>query len=427
MIFYKKKSLAIFIYLNNKKNIFNSISEFKKLIISANIEIHNFIKINVRLPNNRYYIGYGKVQEINNLVKEFNYDLLIFNIVLKNSQERNLIKLMNCSILDRTNLILSIFRFRVNTSFGKLQVELAYLNYLSTRLVKRWTHLERQRGGSKYITGPGEKQIEIDRRILKKKIKFINKNLSKISNQRFKSNKLRKKFDIPVISLVGYTNSGKSTLFNLLTYSELEMKNCFFSTLDVYIRRIKLFKFTQDILLLDSVGFIENLPKNIFDAFEATLNEISNSQLIFHVVDISNVFFQKQIDVVESTLNLINKNNIPVIQIMNKIDKIKNCKNRIELNYDNFPYKIWISAKYNIGLQSIYQIILDFFNIKKYIYKYIFPLKIFLLIRDFLYKFNFLKKEFSFDGINYHIYISVIKKDFFRIIKRYPFINKYQV
>ncbi len=425
MYLLKNKNLVIYIYIN-KFNIIEE-NEFKKLVLSSGILINKFIRINIKIPNRKYFFGIGKLNEIYNIIKKEKFSQLLINIVFKSTQEYNLKKIFKCSILNRTNIILNIFKKRAITNYGKLQVKLAYLNYLSTRLIRKWSHLERQRGGIKNISGPGEKQIEIDRRIIKKKIKKIKVNLKKINYQKNNSRELRKKYNIPIISLVGYTNSGKSTLFNLLTKSKLESKNNYFSTLDTYIRRIKNFNFYCDILLSDTIGFIRNLPKSISNAFKSTLYEINKSQLILHIVDISNIYFNNYINIVNNILNnIIYNKNIPVILVMNKIDKIKGFNNKNKINYNNFYEKIWISAKKKIGINLIYKIINSYLLLNKNKYNICIPINFVYLIKKFLYYKKCIINEWSYNGYDYYIDILLTKNEFVYLLKKYSFINKYK-
>ncbi len=415
-----KKEIAIYIY----KKYINLIEkkEFIKLILSLGIKFFKFINIRINIPNNKFFFGKGKILELKKIFKKNKYNLLLINIDLKYSQENNIKKILNCKILNRTNIILNIFKSRANTNYGKLQVKLAYLKYLSTRLVNRWNHLERQKGGIKFISGPGEKQIEIDRRIIKRKIKNINIKLKKNILQRKNSERLRNKFNISKISLVGYTNSGKSTLFNLLTNNNYDCKNVFFSTLDVYIKKIVYFKFKYNILLSDTIGFIRNLPVNIFDAFKATLEEINNSKLIFHVVDSSNIYFNNNIFIVNSILSKINILNIPIILIMNKIDKINIYNKSIDFN-NKIPYRIWISAKKNIGINFIYDIIdFYFFNFLKN-YKILVPINLVNKIKKEIFFNKFIISEWNYNNNNYYINVMLKKKCFLKLIKKYPFIK----
>ncbi len=419
----KNKILAIFIYFN-KKNIIER-NEFKKLIYSSGFIIGKLLDINIRYPNKKYFFGLGKLKEIILIINKFYFKKILINLILKSTQEYNLKKIFKCSILNRTSIILNIFKKRANTNYGKLQVELAYLNYLSTRLVRRWRHLERQKGGIKYISGPGEKQIEIDRRIIKKKITSISNSIQKISGQKKQNIKFRNKYNVPIVSLVGYTNSGKSTLFNLLTNSDFNLKKGYFSTLDTYIRKINKFKFHSNVLLSDTIGFIRNLPDSIKSAFKSTLSEISYSQLILHIIDASNLYFMDYINIVNSILCDINIHNVPVIQVMNKIDKLKNFKIKIDINNINLPIRIWISAKYNLGIETIYNIINLYLFTNKIKMTICIPLKISILLRDIFYSKNIVLKEWSNNGKIYYYNILVTKIVFLSILKKYPVLKKY--
>ncbi len=415
----KNKYLAVFIYSSKNSFLDFEIHEFKKLIISSNILINKFIKCYIKSPNNKYYFGIGKLNELKLLIEKNKYNYILLNYSIRIVQERNLIRFLNCKIIDRTKIILNIFKQSAKTYFGKLQIKLAYLNYLSTRLVNRWKHLERQKGGIKNISGPGEKQLEIDKRIIKNKIFLINKKLCKINLQKKKSEKLRT--NCFTISLVGYTNSGKSTLFNLLTKSNNDIKNMLFTTLDVYIRKIKFLNKIKNILITDTIGLIQNLPLNIFNAFKFTFNEINNSKLIFHIIDISDSYFKYYINYVNSILNKVLYKFIPIVQIMNKIDKIDKCK----YNMDNVNKKIWISAKYNIGIEYIYKYIINFFSKDKFYYKLSLNNKLSLILRNYLYKNNLVIKEWSLDSEKYNFLLFLNKIDLSRLLKFYPFIKIY--
>ncbi len=412
------KNLVIYVYYK-KINLIEK-NEFIKLIKSSNMSIDKFIYIRIRKFNRKYFFGIGKLNEIFFIIKKKKYNQLLINVTLKSIQEYNLKKFLNCNLLNRINIILNIFKKRAIDSYSKLQVELAYLNYLSTRLVKKWTHLERQKGGTRYISGPGEKQIEIDRRIIKKKINFvlnkINKNILNKNQEKF----LRNKNEIPLVSLVGYTNSGKSTLFNCLTNYNLESKDFFFTTLDTYIKKINKFNFFYNVLISDTIGFIRNLPSVIYDAFKSTLQEIKNSDLILHIVDISDIYFNDYINVVNLILSNININNIPVILVMNKIDKIYGLKEKIEFNINNEPIKIWISAKNELGIIFIKKVI-DFYLFNKFIkYNLFIPVNLFNIFNNFKYKkrissvkWNNFKKYYILD-----IFLTKNEIDFF--LKKYP-------
>ncbi len=417
-----KNILILYIY-KNKLNLINEL-EFKKLIISSRIKYVKYYKLHIRYINKKYFIGIGNIYILKKKIIKYKIYKLIINKVFKNIQEYNLGKILNCKIINKINLILLIFKNRALTNYGKLQVKLSYLSYLNTRLIKRWSHLERQKGGLKYISGPGEKQIEIDRRIIKKKISKLKLNLQKNINQRYRRNKLRNKYNIPTISLVGYTNSGKSTLFNLLTYSNIKCENKYFTTLDTYIRKIKIFKFYYDILLSDTIGFIKNLPKNIILGFKGTLDEINNSKLIFHVVDVSNIYFNNYINIVNNILYDVNIFKIPIILIMNKIDKIDNFIPKVDYNDNKLPFRIWISAKKKIGINLVKSIInFYFFNDYKK-YNINFPMNLIFLVKKYIYNKKILiLKEWSNNGIIYNIEIISNKIYIDNLIKKYKLIN----
>ncbi len=418
--------IALFIYNQNSKNSYYlELKEFKQLIYSARIRYNYLMEVKINIPNIKYYLGFGILNRVKACVLHYQCSILIINIILKASQEKNLTKYLNIYLLDRTSLILKIFELGAHTYYGKLKVKLAQLTYLSSRLVRKWVHLERQKGGIRNILGPGEKQIELDRRIIKKQIKSINVKLKKIILQREKSIKLRNKFHIPMISLVGYTNSGKSTLFNVLTNSHLDINNTFFTTLDTYNKKI-IFPHVKDLILLsDTVGFIHNLPENIWSAFSSTLDEIRYSFLILHVIDVSNIYLNYYINIVEKTLRKINIDyNIPVIQIMNKIDKINGLTKNIEYKYNSYlPYRIWISAKYKIGIDLICKIFQDYYNSTKE--KYYFILNRFnaSLIRNYIYSQNFIFKEHYIHEEKYIFVVFINQLDLLRLYKRYPFLK----
>ncbi len=412
------KNLVIYIYF--KKINFIEKNEFIKLIKSSDMLINKFIYIRIRKINKKYFFGIGKLNEIFFLIKKKKYNQLLINIVLKSIQEYNLKKFLNCNLLNRINIILNIFKKRAIDTYSKLQVELAYLNYLSTRLIKKWTHLERQKGGTKYISGPGEKQIEIDRRIIKKKINFvlnkINKNILNKNKEKF----LRNKNKIPLVSLVGYTNSGKSTLFNYLTKYNLESKDSFFTTLDTYIKKIIKFKFFCNVLISDTIGFIRNLPPVIYNAFKSTLQEIKNSDLILHIVDISDIYFNNYINIVNLILSDLNINNIPIVLVMNKIDKIYGLKENIEFNINNKPIKVWISAKNELGIIFIKKVI-DYYIFNKFTkYSLFVPLNLFNIFNDSEYKKRISDIKWNNFKKYYTLKIFLTKNEFYFFLKKYP-------
>ena len=257
--------------------------EFHELALAAGAQPAAFI-IGSRLqPEPKFFVGSGKAEEIRQAVTTYNAELVLFNHALSPAQERNLEKLFQCRVLDRTGLILDIFAQRARTFEGKLQVELAQLQHISTRLVRGWTHLERQRGGIG-LRGPGETQLETDRRLVRHRIKTISQRLEKVRQQRSQNRRARQKSELPTVSLVGYTNAGKSTLFNRLTDADVYVANQPFATLDPTLRRYQLPN-GQPLVFADTVGFIQNLPHDLVESFRATLEETREADLLLHVVD----------------------------------------------------------------------------------------------------------------------------------------------
>jgi GTP-binding protein HflX len=324
----------------------NDNDEFISLVLSTGSVISGITHINVRTYNRNTLIGKGKIEELKTKVTDECFDLIIFSNDLHATQERNLEKILKCPVIDRTRLILDIFAKRAQSSAGKLQVELAQLNHLSTRLVRGWTHLERQKGGIGLRGGPGEKQLETDRRLLGIRIKSIKQRLEKIQVQRTVNRKSRKK-SAKTIALVGYTNAGKSTLFNALTSANAYVADQMFATLDPLFRPLKLNN-SSDLILSDTVGFIRDLPDTLVEAFLSTLEEVSNADLIIHVLDGScrNLYENKHS--VETVLRKINAGNIPIINVCNKIDLIQN-----QTELFSMKDAIKISAKDRKGLDPL--------------------------------------------------------------------------
>jgi GTP-binding protein HflX len=334
--------------------------EFRELVSSAGIEEKSFVTASNRHPSSKYYIGSGKAQEIQSLVVNHQPSVVIINAAITASQERNLEKLFKCRVVDRTGLILDIFAKRAKTFEGKLQVELAQLNYLSTRLVRGWTHLERQKGGIG-LRGPGETQLETDKRLIRGRIQTLEKRLEKVSIARDQNRHSRKRADMPTIALVGYTNAGKSTLFNRLTHSTVYVANQLFATLDPTLRRYR-FDSGLSVVFADTVGFIKHLPHDLVAAFRATLLETREASLLLHVIDVHSALAQDHILNVNEVLKEISADKIAQIEVYNKIDLVPGLLPHIEANVELFPSKIWVSAEKNRGIdllkQSIYEMII---------------------------------------------------------------------
>ncbi|WP_297838949.1 ribosome rescue GTPase HflX [Pseudomonas sp.] len=331
--------------------------EFQELAISAGADTVAFVNVPRHRPSAKYLIGSGKVEELRDQVKAEKVDIVIFNHILTPSQERNLERVFECRVLDRTGLILDIFAQRARTHEGKLQVELAQLDHMSTRLVRGWTHLERQ-GGGIGMRGPGETQLETDRRLLRVRVKQIKSRLEKVRSQRDQARRGRQRADIPSVSLVGYTNAGKSTLFNAVTDSNVFAADQLFATLDPTLRRIELKDFGP-IVLADTVGFIRHLPHKLVEAFRATLEESSNSDLLLHVIDSHEPERLAQIEQVMAVLGEIGADGIPILEVYNKLDLLEGVEPQIQRDADGKPQRVWLSARDGRGLDLLKQAVAE--------------------------------------------------------------------
>jgi len=336
-----------------------NLSEFKELVLSSGAQIMTIATSSRQRADPRYFIGSGKAGEIAELVKQHEADLVLFNHALAASQERNLERLIECRVLDRTGLILDIFAQRARSFEGKLQVELAQLKHLSTRLVRGWTHLERQKGGIG-LRGPGETQLETDRRLLGLRIKQINKRLEKVRKQREQGRQSRQKAEIATISLVGYTNAGKSSLFNLLSEDNVYVQDQLFATLDPTLRRVNL---TQDVavILADTVGFIRHLPHDLVNAFRSTLQETAQAQLLLHIIDSADENRDANIKEVDKVLEQIDALDVPCIHIMNKVD-LTGVEPRVDMTDDGKVKRIWLSVESGAGIDLLRQALIDRFR-----------------------------------------------------------------
>lgn len=329
--------------------------EFQELARSAGAEAVGFVNVPRHQPSAKFLIGSGKVEELHDLVKDGEAELVIFNHTLTPSQERNLERALECRVLDRTGLILDIFAQRARTHEGKLQVELAQLEHMSTRLVRGWTHLERQKGGIG-LRGPGETQLETDRRLLRVRIRQIKQRLEKVRGQREQARRGRRRADIPSVSLVGYTNAGKSTLFNALTESDVYAANQLFATLDPTLRRLELDDIGP-VILADTVGFIRHLPHKLVESFRATLEESSNADLLLHVIDAHEPERDQQIEQVLAVLAEIGANELPMLEIYNKLDLMDGIEPQIQRDADGRPQRVWVSARDGLGMGLVRQAI----------------------------------------------------------------------
>jgi len=327
--------------------------EFIELVSSANVSSASFITAKIHHPTPRFFVGSGKVEEIRELVVLHDADVVLFNHTLSPRQERNLEKELKARVVDRTGLILDIFAQRARTFEGKLQVELAQLQHMSTRLIRGWTHLERQKGGIG-LRGPGETQLETDRRLLRVRIKSITSKLDKVRLQRDQNRRSRKRAELPQVSLVGYTNAGKSTLFNAFTDSTVYVADQLFATLDPTLRKFD-FQDVGPTIVADTVGFIRHLPHKLINAFRATLEEASHSDLLLHIVDSHNPERQDNIEQVHLVLREIGALDIPILEVFNKIDLLEGVGPKIQRDDSGKPARVWLSAVSGEGLDLLEQ------------------------------------------------------------------------
>ena len=324
--------------------------EFEELALSAGAVPVAAITGSRNQPSSGHFVGSGKLEEIADAVRAHKAELVLFNHSLSPSQERNLERELRCRVLDRTGLILDIFAQRARSHEGKLQVELAQLQHLSSRLKRGWTHLDRQKGGIG-MRGAGETQLELDQRMIGQRIKAIHKSLEKVRGQRQQGRRSRQRAEVSTVSLVGYTNAGKSTLFNALTNAGTYAADQLFATLDSTLRRVELPNYGPAILA-DTVGFISHLPHQLVEAFRATLEETASADLLLHVVDAANEDYLDYMDKVQEVLMEIGADKVPQLQVFNKIDLLDQ-QPRVQRGDNGLPYRVWVSATTGAGLDDL--------------------------------------------------------------------------
>ena len=330
--------------------------ELTELATSCGYHVLGITEAKRDKPDARTFLGTGKIEEIKLEALAHKAQALIFDVALSPSQQRNIEKATGLYVWDRTSLILEIFRQRAKTREGRLQVELARLTHQATRLVRGWTHLERQRGGLSKTGGPGEKQIELDRRMLGKRVKILKDQLKKLERERNTQRRARQRGDLLTVALVGYTNAGKSTLFNRLTKSGVYAADQLFATLDTTARRCFVGEDTE-VILSDTVGFIRGLPHQLIEAFKSTLDEAAQADLLLHVIDSSNVAREEQIAEVNKVLEEIGAGDVPRILVYNKID-VNERSPFITKNDKGEPVAVGISAQTGEGLDLLREAIL---------------------------------------------------------------------
>lgn len=343
---------AILVHLDIREMIDpDDLEEFRLLVHSAGANELDIITGGRNKPHAKYFVGTGKADEIAQAVARHEADIVIFNHDLTPSQERNLEALIKCRVLDRTGLILDIFAQRARTYEGKLQVELAQLSHLATRLVRGWTHLERQKGGIG-LRGPGETQLETDRRLLQIRVNQLKNKLDKVKQTRSQGRAKRQKSDVPTVSLVGYTNAGKSTLFNRLANDNIYAADQLFATLDPTLRKVK-WVGVGNVVLADTVGFVRHLPHELVESFHATLEETLEADLLLHVIDSSSPDMHEQIDAVNAVLDEIGVT-APVLLVHNKIDRTDEMPTT-HYKEQGVPHRVYVSARENLGMDELTQ------------------------------------------------------------------------
>lgn len=355
-----ERAILVHIQMKAFKMAKEDLAELRELAKSAGAEPVYALTGTRPSPDAKFFIGSGKVEELRNLIIEYQADIILFNHPLTPSQERNLEQALGVRVVDRNGLILDIFAQRAQSFEGKLQVELAQLKHLSTRLVRGWTHLERQKGGIG-LRGPGETQLETDRRLLAVRIQQIQRKLEKVEVQRHQGRSKRKKAEIASVSLVGYTNAGKSTLFNSLTGADIYVADQLFATLDPTLRQCQL-PDGSAFVLADTVGFIRHLPHELVAAFKSTLQEAAEATLLLHVIDTNAEDREDTIFQVNQVLTDIKADKVPQLQVLNKIDLVPELQPRIDRNDQGMPIRVWMSAQSGLGVELLHEALHELLN-----------------------------------------------------------------
>lgn len=415
------KAIVVHVFFSQNKNL-EDLQEFQLLVKSANVDILSIITTSRSTPQAKYFVGQGKAEEIAQAVEQLNADIVLVNHSLTPAQTRNLESICQCRVVDRTGLILDIFAQRARSYEGKLQVELAQLRHLATRLVRRKTGLDQQKGAVG-LRGPGETQLETDRRLIKVRITQLQNRLEKVAKQRNQNRQTRRKADIPTISLVGYTNAGKSTLFNVLTQANVYVADQLFATLDPTLKRLPI----QDVgncVLADTVGFIRELPHDLVSAFKSTLQETTEASLLLHVIDVADSRKLENMLTVNEVLSEIKANQVTTLLVYNKIDQVENIQPHIEFDEENQPIAVYLSAQLNQGLDLLVE------AIRQKLSHEILHLEINLAtqygkIRHCFYQLNCVRQEKINEQGEFLLDIQIDKIEWLKLSKQFPLLKRF--
>ncbi|WP_249962417.1 ribosome rescue GTPase HflX [Histophilus somni] len=415
------KAIVVHVFFSQNKNL-EDLQEFQLLVKSANVDILSIITTSRSTPQAKYFVGQGKAEEIAQAVEQLNADIVLVNHSLTPAQTRNLESICQCRVVDRTGLILDIFAQRARSHEGKLQVELAQLRHLATRLVRRKTGLDQQKGAVG-LRGPGETQLETDRRLIKVRITQLQNRLEKVAKQRNQNRQTRRKADIPTISLVGYTNAGKSTLFNVLTQANVYVADQLFATLDPTLKRLSI----QDVgncVLADTVGFIRELPHDLVSAFKSTLQETTEASLLLHVIDVADSRKLENMLTVNEVLSEIKANQVTTLLVYNKIDQVENIQPHIEFDEENQPIAVYLSAQLNQGLDLLVE------AIRQKLSHEILHLEINLAaqygkIRHCFYQLNCVRQEKINEQGEFLLDVQIDKIEWLKLSKQFPLLKRF--